>query len=801
VLNIPVYAAAGSGAPLFNPAGGQNNYAPLDSPNFTTRVITPEIDSSGNPLQIKDTMGVCFQTQNGTEEFCIDQYGQTYFQSTGANTTSLTVRNSPNNPSTPPSEPIFAVTGSPGLGYGEDYFTITPGGSSGPATINFPSVAALNLPTNTYYGGVGTSYIPCTPASGTCGSAGGNTNSSSLTTNTLPKANGANSIVNSSLSDNGTTVSTSEPIAMGYGSTVKNSGGTAQGICLGDGSTSTGIGTCGVGISSINGDTTAAQKIKAAGTLGVTTASGVTTVATDGSLSSYTGFVSNRAGPPLTADASTAVTWLMGSDFFDTRLAFNVGDTFQIIIANGYPGTNPGTATYKIALQYPFSSGTIYPSACLISGSQSVTLAGGAFGTYTCTMPVTLPFGSRVGYRLLQVNTAGVIYNQYASDQGLGTQYQGGTGTPNDVVNGGTITDGFGGGINVHPIAVVAQTTKDSWMLVHDSRGCGQQAYPNNGMTGEDAPSVGALYGYTNLCFPTRTATNIASTYLPYYSSLFSFATKVMDGAGINELLNISPPATATATAISGRAAIASLFTVPVYGATVMSASSSSDGWTTLANQNCVVGGSCVGNIADARPLDAVIRMDGTANGITGEFKPVDTAMALDPLDLAMWPITPTGAATTDDGIHANIAGINIITNSNTINMTALAAGKGLGSVIGGLPCTTAGVTGCLSTPTNCSSSASPAVCGSAAAGSFVIAAGSTSVTVNTTALSNLSQILITPDESLGTKLGVTCNTTMAAALAGFGVTARVAGTGFTITTLGTIAGNPACYSYLIVNQ
>lgn len=103
-------------------------------------------------------------------------------------------------------------------------------------------------------------------------------------------------------------------------------------------------------------------------------------------------------------------------------------------------------------------------------------------------------------------------------------------------------------------------------------------------------------------------------------------------------------------------------------------------------------------------------------------------------------------------------------------------------------------------TATNCSSAASPAVCGSAPAGSFVIAAGATSTVVDTTAVTANSQIVVYPDESLGTKLGVTCNTTPATALATTGVTARTAGTSFTITTSGTVATHPACYSYLIVN-
>lgn len=99
-------------------------------------------------------------------------------------------------------------------------------------------------------------------------------------------------------------------------------------------------------------------------------------------------------------------------------------------------------------------------------------------------------------------------------------------------------------------------------------------------------------------------------------------------------------------------------------------------------------------------------------------------------------------------------------------------------------------------TTTNCSSSAAPAVCGSAAAGSVVIAAGSTSVTVNTTAVTANSQIILQNDDSLGTKLGVTCNTTINLEW----VSARTAATSFVITTAVAPAANPECISYFIVN-
>lgn len=95
-----------------------------------------------------------------------------------------------------------------------------------------------------------------------------------------------------------------------------------------------------------------------------------------------------------------------------------------------------------------------------------------------------------------------------------------------------------------------------------------------------------------------------------------------------------------------------------------------------------------------------------------------------------------------------------------------------------------------------CYSSASPAVCAASAAGAVTIAAGATTKVVNTTAVTANSQILLTFDSSLGTKLGVTCNTTLATPY----VTARTPGTSFTITVGSAPAANPACYSYSILN-
>jgi len=107
---------------------------------------------------------------------------------------------------------------------------------------------------------------------------------------------------------------------------------------------------------------------------------------------------------------------------------------------------------------------------------------------------------------------------------------------------------------------------------------------------------------------------------------------------------------------------------------------------------------------------------------------------------------------------------------------------------------------GTLGTISNCSSSASPAVCASAAAGSVALPTGNPpTLVVDTTAVTANSQIMLTVDESLGTKLGITCNTVLSTLLNPV-VTARSVGTSFTFTINANITVNKVCVSYVILN-
>lgn len=101
---------------------------------------------------------------------------------------------------------------------------------------------------------------------------------------------------------------------------------------------------------------------------------------------------------------------------------------------------------------------------------------------------------------------------------------------------------------------------------------------------------------------------------------------------------------------------------------------------------------------------------------------------------------------------------------------------------------------------TNCADSAGAAACGAAPAGAFVIDATTTSTVVSTTAVTATSRIFLQEDSSLGTELGVTCNTQSSLTLGALRVTARTAATSFTATIEAGPTTNPMCVSYWIVN-
>jgi hypothetical protein len=200
------------------------------------------------------------------------------------------------------------------------------------------------------------------------------------------------------------------------------------------------------------------------------------------------------------------------------------------------------------------------------------------------------------------------------------------------------------------------------------------------------------------------------------------------------------------------------------------------------------------------------------SGGPTGTVQQCNTSPSGDVAGTTITPVAgdsvmfkTTVANTGDLTLNVNSAGAKHVRKYQGLSVLAagdLQAGVYLLLTYDGAYWELASSAGGFSTPTNCSSSASPAVCAAASAGSVAIPTGVTSValTVNTSAVTANSQILMFPDDTLGTKLGVTCNSTLATLVGGMAITNRTAGTSFEVTYNGTIATNPLCASYVVVN-
>ena len=223
-----------------------------------------------------------------------------------------------------------------------------------------------------------------------CGSGGGgNTTSTSLTNNVLPKANGANSIINSSVSDDGTTVSTTEPIAAPSVSTGSSppavTAGTGGGVAWGEG-------TCpsaGLPAASVDGICSRASDHALVASFN------------NDALSQLARFSNNLS--VFAATTSAQLAGVISDETGTGALVFGTGPTIGLVNATGLPaGGLAAVAADNIFGN--FTAGSAIPStqalpSCAADGSHAITYASHTLG---CT-PISGGGGTTVSPRFMYV--------------------------------------------------------------------------------------------------------------------------------------------------------------------------------------------------------------------------------------------------------------------------------------------------------------------------------------------------------------------------------------------------------------
>jgi fibronectin-binding autotransporter adhesin len=251
--------------------------------------------------------------------------------------------------------------------------------------------------------------------------ATGNT-TSSMTTSYLPKANGISSLINSSVSDNGSLVSTSEPFSAltVNGLTITNNGTNTLNIAAGKTLTDTSgiganllLGSTGGGFASYVGYSCTNQFLITLSAAGVGTCAPVTNAyLTAGSFSSITGVGTLTAGATgsgftIALSTSTVTGTLPFSDIASGT------STGALLIGTGGSLAISGSGTITAtAMAVSGLTGTTLPASITASSLTSL----GTLTALTSNGAITFPgVANAGGTYCVQISTAGVMSNTGAA--------------------------------------------------------------------------------------------------------------------------------------------------------------------------------------------------------------------------------------------------------------------------------------------------------------------------------------------------------------------------------------------------
>ena len=287
------------------------------------------------------------------------------------------------------------------------------------------------------------------------------------------------------------------------------------------------------------------------------------------------------------------------------------------------------------------------------------TFAGRPQGTipdigllFSDPVPLSGKRGQPIRVRNYQVNPTSILYNGQHAGPNDAMAY--GTSGIADQTLGGAITNGSGS--NAHfPVAILGQTSRPTFFIGGDSIEFG---YTDNlsdayGDVGILARALGRNYAYIHGGIPSATlagAINQPSTFANRLV-LAPLCSHVVDELGINDV------GTSVNTTAAAMAALRTNFAAKFPGKTVLGTTltphtTSTDGWTTLANQTVTA--------AEAlrTSFNALVRA-----GIAGESGYIDLADAVESdRDSGKWSVgyasaTASGIANTNDGLHPNPTG------------------------------------------------------------------------------------------------------------------------------------------------
>lgn len=382
----------------------------------------------------------------------------------------------------------------------------------------------------------------------------------------------------------------------------------------------------------------------------------------------YLGQVGTRCTLPTANIVAGTATWAMSRKMF--RAMDNIVNP-TVVFANYYVTglnveTTVGAGTIQASIEYPAGVFTL----------NNEGQAAFPNGNTALTFNVTIPYGAQAFVRALQINSNGVVFEGkprygFSPLDGLET----GTGTPSNKLTSGTVSQGFTGSQGYGPIAIVAMTSKPSYIIIGDSKAFGQQDAASDPTADQGLGRlIGTHYAYSSFAVGSSLGSQYLSASRTFRDALVAsgYWSHGIDQYGLND---IQSGGSTAAQVITTRGSIAALYTnIQMIGTTLTPQASSTDNFITSANQTAT---------ANSVICQEFNTLERAYPGVAGEKGVIDLSDYVDPFRTGLWPVGRNPAQTTAT-TYAVFTG-SIGSTGSVLTVTAVASGAiTVGSVLVG---------------------------------------------------------------------------------------------------------------------
>jgi hypothetical protein len=377
-------------------------------------------------------------------------------------------------------------------------------------------------------------------------------------------------------------------------------------------------------------------------------------------LTPYVGYVATRGY--IAVGDNTSDKSLMSRTFHYARTNIT---SLQLVLPNWWINGSGASeelmsksATTTASIEYP--AGTF--TQVTFGGSATGTIPAG--GTLVSDpVSVSIPNGAEFWVRVFLESQAGIVYSGQG-DANFGDAMTASTSIVADQTMGGAVASTTGSSVYM-PAAIIGTTTQPSVFIVGDSRVYGNDDPSDDasGDVGEVARAVGPNFAYVNAGasgLRTDFLVNFLKGDQPSDANMYklaSYASDIINQTGIVDVILGS-----TTAQIEGN--LRTLWSsfpsgIPVYQTTMPPWTTSTDGWTTLANQTP--------NSDDAARIATNDYIRTTPSPLAGYFEVANVVESSQ--DSGLWKVP----SYTTDGVHETTAANIDIENSGIFATSSIA--------------------------------------------------------------------------------------------------------------------------------